>query len=520
MAGNILSAVVSVEAKGVAQTTTQVANALQKTERTFKSAGNAGFAFNQILREAPAFAFSFQTGLIGISNNLPIFTDALKKARESGASFGTIVKSLAANLVSLPALLSIGITALTIFSGNSKKSSEDTDALTKKTDEARQKQEDFKNALDKASSAVLSQASNLTELRSVLVGTSSDVQVLTDNIVNNALAQFLFDKKNIEVQKLLNAQVQQRLELLKKQKPLLDLKEFTIAGGSKNQLVRQVDEAQQGIRILNETAKALGVTFNNLLKPRSVPKAVVRPEVLEIKPLKAVFDIDLSGPAEFQANSFGDYFTTELSDYFSKPITTDFSLLSALAPKAKTDAEKLAQSTADAFNNGIQNAFAGSFSAIAAGIGEALAGGDISDAFRGFAAALGGALQAMGEQIISIGVAAVLAKKALASLFANPFLAIAAGAGLVAAGAAPKSALSKGFGGFRAEGGPVAGGKSYIVGERGPELFVPNMPGSIVPNHRLSGVSGGMGGNVVFRISGNSLVGVLASANSQQTRLR
>ena len=44
----------------------------------------------------------------------------------------------------------------------------------------------------------------------------------------------------------------------------------------------------------------------------------------------------------------------------------------------------------------------------------------------------------------------------------------------------------------RAAGGPVANGTPYIVGERGPELFVPNSSGSIVPNNQL----GGMGGDV------------------------
>ncbi len=38
------------------------------------------------------------------------------------------------------------------------------------------------------------------------------------------------------------------------------------------------------------------------------------------------------------------------------------------------------------------------------------------------------------------------------------------------------------FGGGRANGGPVRGGTSYIVGERGPELFVPNTSGLIIPN--------------------------------------
>lgn len=41
----------------------------------------------------------------------------------------------------------------------------------------------------------------------------------------------------------------------------------------------------------------------------------------------------------------------------------------------------------------------------------------------------------------------------------------------------------------KAAGGPVAGGTPYIVGERGPELFVPQQSGSIVPNNALGGVN-------------------------------
>ena len=41
--------------------------------------------------------------------------------------------------------------------------------------------------------------------------------------------------------------------------------------------------------------------------------------------------------------------------------------------------------------------------------------------------------------------------------------------------------------GFLAEGGPAGAGKPYIVGERGPELFVPNSSGTVVPNGALGG---------------------------------
>jgi len=41
----------------------------------------------------------------------------------------------------------------------------------------------------------------------------------------------------------------------------------------------------------------------------------------------------------------------------------------------------------------------------------------------------------------------------------------------------------------RASGGPVMNNKPYIVGENGPELFVPNNNGSIIPNNRMGGGS-------------------------------
>jgi hypothetical protein len=44
-----------------------------------------------------------------------------------------------------------------------------------------------------------------------------------------------------------------------------------------------------------------------------------------------------------------------------------------------------------------------------------------------------------------------------------------------------------GFGGNRAMGGPVARNTAYVVGERGPELFVPQGSGTIIPNNRMGG---------------------------------
>jgi len=53
---------------------------------------------------------------------------------------------------------------------------------------------------------------------------------------------------------------------------------------------------------------------------------------------------------------------------------------------------------------------------------------------------------------------------------------------------------------FKAIGGPVQSGKPYVVGERGPEMFVPSRSGSIVPNNKLGG-GGGVIVNQVINVS-------------------
>lgn len=50
--------------------------------------------------------------------------------------------------------------------------------------------------------------------------------------------------------------------------------------------------------------------------------------------------------------------------------------------------------------------------------------------------------------------------------------------------------ISSAFGGARAAGGSVSAGKSYLVGEKGAELFTPSQNGMIVPNNALAGTGG------------------------------
>lgn len=72
------------------------------------------------------------------------------------------------------------------------------------------------------------------------------------------------------------------------------------------------------------------------------------------------------------------------------------------------------------------------------------------------------------------------------------------------------SIFDKLFGGFRASGGSVKAGSSYMVGERGPELFTPGRSGSIAP-------SGSFGGaNVVVNVDAS---GTQAQGNRPNAKL-
>lgn len=60
------------------------------------------------------------------------------------------------------------------------------------------------------------------------------------------------------------------------------------------------------------------------------------------------------------------------------------------------------------------------------------------------------------------------------------------------------------IGGARAAGGPVAGGVPYLVGEKGAEIFVPKSSGTIVPNHKVGGVTNNVTVNLPPNVAGGA----------------
>ena len=67
---------------------------------------------------------------------------------------------------------------------------------------------------------------------------------------------------------------------------------------------------------------------------------------------------------------------------------------------------------------------------------------------------------------------------------------------------------------FMAKGGTATGGKPYVVGEQGPELFVPGRTGTVVPNNQMGG-----GGGVTINQTINVTTGVQQTVRTEIANL-
>lgn len=69
--------------------------------------------------------------------------------------------------------------------------------------------------------------------------------------------------------------------------------------------------------------------------------------------------------------------------------------------------------------------------------------------------------------------------------------------------------LMNAFSGFRASGGPVQGGRAYVVGEKKPELFVPRTSGTIIPE--VPSWGGGTNSNISVTVN---MQGIMARSKN------
>jgi hypothetical protein len=161
-----------------------------------RNVGNYASGFNplnnsiaQLGREMPAFANSVQTGFMAISNNLPIFFDAMgnviaqnKKLQEQGQPTKSVLSQLASGLFSFQTLLSVGVTLLTVYG---KEIVEWVTGLT-----------GAEKSLKQVNLALI-------EISSQSVGQSKDLDKYRDVVVNTNLSE----KERLRALKLLKEQI-------------------------------------------------------------------------------------------------------------------------------------------------------------------------------------------------------------------------------------------------------------------------------------------------------------------------
>jgi len=194
-----------------------------------------------------------------------------------------------------------------------------------------------------------------------------------------------------------------------------------------------------------------------------------------------------------------------------KPLPTLFdNAMSTLESRAKRTQDSM-QQVANAINDMFKTIAVDGLATFGMALGAAFAGGDVMAIGMQFAQAVADSIGMLGKQLIQIGFEMMAIQEALKSFgWTNPALVIGGGIALVALASGMKGMMGNSVG--FADGGLVTGSVFANIGEgigtnsANPEVIAPldKLKNFINPS------GGGMGGgNVSFRIEGNTLVGIL-----------
>lgn len=95
---------------------TSLEQSMGKFQRNVGNYASATMSLSQVFREIPAFTYSAQTGILGLSNNLPILIDQFKAVAAQTGSTMQALKIFGSSIFSMTNILTIGIGLFTIFS--------------------------------------------------------------------------------------------------------------------------------------------------------------------------------------------------------------------------------------------------------------------------------------------------------------------------------------------------------------------------------------------------------------------
>jgi len=545
------------------KTSGDATRSLQKLPKTTTEATQSMINLSRIAQDMPY-------GFLGIANNLNPLLESFQRLKTSAGSSGAALKALGKELGGAGGLgLALGIgSALLVKFGDSLFAA--SFSFSKAEIAAAKFTIEIKNAKDgiEQFNDYLSFQLDLTKLNNLLnlgEGFAADQKNLRDEFDKNnqviANSQGIISKYNKEIDnvrhnaKFFLGKAGQRLltefpvfadipdnliEKLNKSDELLvktakansqlvqDEYKRIIEASRKNQQIQiqlMVNQNKENLRLYEKSQKDYEAYVNSIIAKGKelasffkdvaiVPEFGIFDSTTEQfkKALKFIQDIDtgdvklklkvapvvdVTGPeVEKPESIFDDFFKSEQAKYFAKPEKIDFSLINIEADweehkkEAKKQLEEIGR-IGEFVGNQLADAFDSVFDALASG----------QNPIR----ALGEAIKELVIDLIKAAIRAFIVKQIMNLL--APGLGTALG---------PVSILP------RASGGPVSARTPYIIGENGPELFVPNTAGRIIPNNRLGGLVGSaermIGINIQGRISGRDIVYSYTQEQSYQRR--
>lgn len=201
----------------------KVEAALTKLPRASNAATLSLINLGRVAQDAPF-------GIIGIANNINPLLESFQRLRAESGSTGVAIKSLVGSLLGgggLGLAVSVVTGLMSFFALQSRSAKDEVTEEAKAVDGAAEKHKAFIQAINGAAGSVLSHAKEIQNLRDILLSTDRATQQLTQSTINQGLARFVFDEKNIELQKIIAAQIEKQLILRKKIVGVGGLEEFT-----------------------------------------------------------------------------------------------------------------------------------------------------------------------------------------------------------------------------------------------------------------------------------------------------
>jgi len=544
----------------LAQITRATGGALDKSNDSTRRATSAMTDLGRVVQDAPY-------GFVGIANNINPLIESFGRLKSSTGSAGGAFKALLGSLAGPAGIglaISVGTSLLVAFG-------DQIFGTGKKAEKTAEQTDKLKNSIDGIYSGVAKEAANVgsliailqneTETRERKLAAIKELQQIQPEVfknlklegnevigLNGAYANYIANLKNVVAAKIKQAQLEQTLEKLLKaqgvtatgiERDLLESKKKEQENSNKSlenlslQIDReddlygvrakiaadrkkQNDQEKAEINSLQKEVQRLTNDLTELSKVVEVPE-IKPPKVGKVKVDKKKVEKDIQG--EFDKIQVGfDVVNPVLQALQAPEILTEAQKIgklinqsieknikplkpSAISPNVTKALEKQKTALENQLElgknvaNGISNAFGQAFGSILEG----------ENVFT----ALGKSLKGFVLELVQATIKALIFRAIV-----NAFVP----GGSQALGATGIANLL----GFRANGGPVTGQAPYIVGERGPELFVPSVSGNILPNNQLGSFNGrpafatSMGGRSIVR--GNDIL--LASARTQRSQNR